>query len=71
MRRAGARHHLGRHAPPVGAFAADQGVLDADDGEAGFGQPAGDLLATDAETDDDHVRLPRFSHARQLPTRGG
>ena len=52
-----ADHHLAGHAAPVGALAADQLPLDADDGQPGLGQPAGDLLAARAHPDHDDVDL--------------
>jgi len=60
--------HLARDAPPVRALAADQLPLDPDDGEAGFGQPAGDLLATRSHADHHHVDLLfGLSHRDVLP----
>ncbi len=64
---AGADHHLGRDASPVGTLAADQGVLDADDAQAGLREPARDLFATDAQADDHHIHLLRFAHGTSFP----
>jgi hypothetical protein len=57
QRVAGPHDDLGGDAAPVGAFAADQLPLDAEDVHAGFGGPAGDLLAADAHADHDQVGL--------------
>ena len=64
--RRAADHHLARHAAPVGALAADQLALDADDGEARLGQPAGDLLATRPHPDHHDVDV-RVRHGPILP----
>jgi hypothetical protein len=56
----GADHHLAGHASPVWAFAADQVGLDADHGQAGFGQPASYRLAGHSHAD--HYGVDVFSH---------
>ena len=72
---AGPDHHLGRNAPPVRAFPADQPVLDADHGKPGLGQPPGEVLAAGAHADHDDVRLlglhlPTFPGSRPTPRPG-
>ena len=52
-----ADHHLRRHAPPVGALAADELRLDPDDVEAGLGEPPCDVLRPRSEPDHDDVCL--------------
>jgi hypothetical protein len=48
-------HHLGRHAPPVGAFPADQLPVDADHFQARLGQLAGHFLTARSHADHHHV----------------
>jgi hypothetical protein len=57
----GPDHHLARCAAPVRAFAADESSLDADDRQSGQRELAADLLAADAEPEDDYIH-PSYIH---------
>ena len=52
-----AHHHLGGDAPPIGALAADQLCLDADDLETRVRQVPRHLLTPGSEADDDRIDL--------------
>jgi hypothetical protein len=49
-------HHLGRDTAPVGALAADQLGVDADDVQARLGEPRRGEFTAGAEPEHDHVR---------------
>jgi hypothetical protein len=59
----GPHHHLRRHAPPVGALAAEELPVDADHVEPGLGQRAGHVLAAGAHAHHDHVHGLDVLHA--------
>ena len=65
----GPDRHLRGDAAPVGALAADQALVDADDVQAGLRGLGGEVLATGPEADDDEVHGGVGAHGCQPSTR--